>query len=176
MTIEMRRYFSIVPTTNKTIQSVSILVFLTAIASPIILVFTDGIERFTAILPFAVAILFAYIGYASKHGKVYLSQAEIGISGDLYKKKISLASLIRDRIELINLDRVSQYQPKWRTNGTALPGYLSGWFKLNNGEKAFLLVTARDKVIYLPTTKNYSILMSIENSEEFLRDLAETSL
>jgi hypothetical protein len=175
MTIEMRRYFSIVPTTKKTIQSVSILIFITAISSPIILFYTHGIERFIAIIPLAVAILFAYIGYASKHGKVYLSQAELGISGDLYKKKISLASLIRDRIELINLDRVSPYQPKWRTNGTALPGYLSGWYKLNNNEKAFLLVTSRDKVIYLPTTKNYSVLISVENSEEFLRYLAETS-
>jgi hypothetical protein len=170
----MSKYFSIIPATNKTIQSVSIIVFLTAIASPIIFVFTQGIERFIAIIPLAVAVLFAYIGHASKHGKVYLSQTELGINGDLYKKKISLASIIRDRIELINLDRVSPYQPKWRTNGTALPGYLSGWYKLNNGEKAFLLVTARDKVVYLPTTKNYSVLISPSNPEEFLQFLAET--
>lgn len=171
----MSKYFSIIPATNETIKSVSIIVFITAIASPIILFATQGVERAIAIIPLAVAILFAYIGYASKHGKVYLSQRELSISGDLYKQKISLASIVRDRIESINLDCLSLYQPKWRTNGTALPGYLSGWYKLNNGEKAFLLVTDSKKVVYLPTTKNYSVLMSIENSEEFLRSLAESS-
>jgi hypothetical protein len=68
-----------------------------------------------------------------------------------------------------------QYQPKWRTNGTAIPGYRAGWFKLRNGEKALMFVTETTDVVYLPTREGYSVLMSVTNPDEFLQFLQQVS-
>ena len=65
----------------------------------------------------------------------------------------------------------SEFKPIRRTNGIGLPGYSAGWFKLANGEKALLFVTDRGKVVYMPTTDGYSVLLSTVNPEEFLESL-----
>ena len=59
------------------------------------------------------------------------------------------------------------YQPKWRTNGAGLPGYAAGWFKLRNKEKALVFLTDRSRVVYIPTNKDYSVLLSVREAEEF---------
>ena len=55
--------------------------------------------------------------------------------------------------------------------GTAVPGYRSGWFRLANGEKALLYVTARERVVHVPTTEGFCLLLSVSEPERFLEHL-----
>jgi hypothetical protein len=55
-----------------------------------------------------------------------------------------------------------------RTVGTALPGYRSGWFRLANGEKALVYVTDPSRVVYVPTTDGYSLLLSVAETDQFV--------
>ncbi len=63
---------------------------------------------------------------------------------------------------------------KRRTMGTGLPGYGAGWFRLRNGEKALAYVTAPSRIAYVPTSDGYSLLLSLEAPDAFLRALDET--
>jgi crotonobetainyl-CoA:carnitine CoA-transferase CaiB-like acyl-CoA transferase len=54
-----------------------------------------------------------------------------------------------------------------RTNGVGLPGYRAGWFRLRNGEKALAFVTDVHRVTYLRTTDGYSVLLSVEQPQQF---------
>ena len=49
-----------------------------------------------------------------------------------------------------------------------MPGYNAGWFRLKNGSKALLALTDRSSVVYIPTTEDYSILLSVADPEAFL--------
>lgn len=55
--------------------------------------------------------------------------------------------------------------------GTAVPGYRSGWFRLANGEKALLYLTASDRVVHVPTTEGFSLLLSVSEPERFVEQL-----
>ena len=74
----------------------------------------------------------------------------------------------------VDLQRSSEYVPRWRTNGTGLPGYQAGWFKLANGEKALVFVTDPRRVVRVPTTEGFTVLLSVENPEDFLASLRAT--
>ncbi|MDJ0797130.1 MAG: PH domain-containing protein [Calothrix sp. MO_167.B12] len=124
-----------------------------------------------ALIMAAVIGLMGYIAYSSRHIQVELSNTELHIKGGLYGRSIPITSLIVNQSQKVDINRGSAYQPTRRSNGTSLPGYHSGWFKLRNGEKALLFVTQSRDVVYLPTTDGYSLLMSVQEPDKFLRSL-----
>lgn len=125
---------------------------------------------------FLMAVMFClslFIAYSTLHVRLELSQTELRIRGDLYGRSIPLTALIPSQALTLDLSQTSSQQPKWRTNGIGLPGYRSGWFKLNNGEKALLFVTDPHQVVYLPTNEDYSLLISLQEPEKFIDSLKE---
>ena len=124
-----------------------------------------------ALLMVAMLCLMGYIAYSSRQVQFELSDTQLQIRGNFYGRRIPIASLVTEQAMPVELNRNSLYQPKIRTNGIGLPGYNSGWFKLKNGEKALLFVTEPQKVIYLPTTDGYSLLLSVQEPERFLQSL-----
>ncbi|MBI1925278.1 hypothetical protein HYR99_13635 [Candidatus Poribacteria bacterium] len=123
----------------------------------------------------ALLTLFGYLAYSSRHVKFEVSPEGFRISGDLYGRQIPLKSLILDRAKSVDLNRDKDYQLKRRTNGTGLPGYRAGWFKLRNGEKCLVFVTDKRRVLYLPTRQGYSVLLSVKEPDSLLDALREAA-
>ena len=117
------------------------------------------------------AVLFGYILHSSRHATFEVSETGLRIRGDLYGRGVPARSLITSQATKIDLRYDRQHQPKWRNNGVAMPGYLSGWFRLRNGEKALLFVTDRQRVVYVPTRDRYSLLLSVQDPDRFLSAL-----
>ena len=111
--------------------------------------------------------LFAFMGYSIRNTKFEVSEPGLRIRGGLYGRFIPKENLVDQSVKIINLNQQKEYQPRLRTNGVGLPGYSEGWFKLRNDEKALLFVTDRSNVVYIPTNQNYSVLLSVSNTEEF---------
>lgn len=71
-----------------------------------------------------------------------------GISLDTYGKQqftwqqVKLAFVVEDVAN-------SEYKPVYRSNGTGLPGFRAGWFKLKNGKSAFLTVTTNTQALMI---------------------------
>ncbi|AFY79175.1 hypothetical protein Ple7327_4033 [Pleurocapsa sp. PCC 7327] len=139
----MSRIFPIVPASSKALWLIG------------------SLALFVAIL----LLVTIYLGYSSCYTQFELSEEGLRIKGDLHGRKIPISSLVVDEARKIDLNNLPQYQPKWRTNGTAVPGYRAGWFKLRNGEKAFMFVTETTDVVYLPTREGYSVLDLQQKSE-----------
>ena len=57
------------------------------------------------------------------------------------------------------------------TDGLGVGGYASGWFRLQNGEKALIYLTDRRSVAYLPTRDGYSVLLSSHEPERLIAAL-----
>ncbi len=115
----------------------------------------------------AVIVLFIFIGYSSRHMNFTVSDEGLRIGPGLYGRFIPRGDINAEGVRVINLNADAEYKPKWRTNGAGLPGYSAGWFKLANKEKALLFVTDRSRVVYIPTNKDYSVLLSVREAEEF---------
>lgn len=136
----------------------------------------SGGRPFYILLPFLVllAIGVALLGrtlYGSQNASFVLSDAGLDFRGDVYGKHLGWGELLVDSARIVDLAHEPALRPRSRRIGTAMPGYNSGWYTLQNGEKALLYVSARDRVIYLPTTKGYSVLLSPDAPEAMLAEL-----
>ena len=113
----------------------------------------------------------AFIGYSARNNKFEVSDQGLRIKGGIYGRFIPKEAIAGKNIKIIDLNAYPEYKPRIRTNGIGLPGYSEGWFKLKNSEKALLFVTDRSSVVYIPTKQDYSVLLSVSDSEEFCRSM-----
>lgn len=125
------------------------------------------------LLMVAILIFTLYMTFSIKTARFKLSSAGIEVKGDMYSRSVPMSKLEREKARIIKLEKGSQLYPKWKTNGIALPGYLSGWFKLNNGHKALLFVSDKTQVVYVPTRDGYDLMVSPVDAEKFLKELKE---
>lgn len=121
------------------------------------------------ILPFGAMgmLLSCWLVFKQETATLEITNDAVLIHAGWYSQEIPKSSLRLEEARFINLEEERQLQPVARTNGTGAPGLRAGWFKLRNGDKAFLLVTRKSNVLYLPT-QDYIMLVSLEKPEEFL--------
>ena len=100
-----------------------------------------------------------------------VSRARATIEGDhlvmqtgVGKKRIALANLRRNGLQVVNLARHPELMPRVRVWGAGMAGLSTGWFKLRNGEKAVCLLTDLAHVCYLRSdADNLSVMLSLQN-------------
>lgn len=121
----------------------------------------------------AVLLLLGYFGWSSQNVTYEVTPEGLRIRGDIYGRLVPLSSLDMERARLMDLTREPEYRPKWRTNGTGLPGYAAGWFRLANRQKCLAFLTDQRRVVYLPTREGYSLLLTCADGERLLHVLKQ---
>jgi len=135
------------------------------------LYFLYGVLVFLVIVIMIVGILLVVTVRGSQSATFELSAAGLRLHGDLYGREIPAAQLRGAGARVVNLDREPDLRPKSRRFGTGLPGYGAGWFRLANGEKALIYLTDRSRAVYVPTSGDYALLLSVERPDEFVEQL-----
>lgn len=115
-----------------------------------------------------VMLMLAWIGWSSRHSRVELTDHSIRLIGDLWGRSIPLGKLDLAASDVVRLDASSAYKPVSRTWGTGMPGYASGWLRLRNGEKALAYLTTSERVVHIPTSDGYSLLLSVAEPDALL--------
>jgi len=124
-----------------------------------------------SLLLVSLLVLFGFLAYSARNAKFEITNDGLRIRGALCGRFIPASHLLLEEAEHLDLRHGGPYRPKWRTMGTGLPGYLSGWFKLKNGEKGLLYVTDYSRVVKVPTRDGYTLLLSVEDPHRFLEAL-----
>lgn len=115
--------------------------------------------------------LMALTTMGSQKSRIEVHADHIRIRGDLYGRAIPLTDVRIDEARVIDLRGEPGFRPASRRMGTGMPGYSAGWFRLRNGEKALVYVTDATRVVYLPTTRGYSVVMSLLRPDEMVAEL-----
>jgi hypothetical protein len=123
------------------------------------------------LLLLGLAAMFVYFGYSANHVRFEVSPSGLRISGALYGRFVPVESLVPAAAREINLRSDPEHGIALRTNGIGLPGYMAGWFRLGNREKALVFVTDRTRVVYLPTLDGYSLVLSPQDPQAFIASL-----
>lgn len=148
----MTETFAIAPAQSKALWVVVALILLTVLVPAVVMVITAR---------------------GSVSSRVELSGTGLRLRGDFYGRFIPAEALRADEARIVNLATERDLSPVARTMGTGLPGYRAGWFRLRNGEKALLYVTDGSRVVYIPTNRGYSLLLSSQNPEHLVNRLRE---
>jgi hypothetical protein len=120
-----------------------------------------------------VVLLLLYLTLAPRLVRFEVSREGLRIRGELYGRKIPGDQLVLGQAKPLDLNTDTTYRLSRRTNGIGMPGYKSGWFRLENGEKSLVFVTDQSRVAYIPTTEGFSVLLSVERPQEFLNRLRQ---
>jgi hypothetical protein len=123
------------------------------------------------LLPIALAALFGYLAYSTRHVTFEISPQGLRIRGDLFGRLIPMGSLRIEEAEILDLKKVKTHRPLLRTMGVGLPGYSSGWFRLSGSGKGLLFLSDPTRAVYLPTTNGYALLVSPDDPHAFLAAL-----
>ena len=140
---------------------------------PIVPASSGPIWILVAVALFLVVLvgMFGYFAYSSRNVRFETSHEALHISGGLYGRSIPMQDLVLDSAKSVDLTRDQEYRLTSITNGVGLPGYSAGWFRLGNGETALAFVTDKRSVLYLPTTKDYSLLLSVTDPDALISSL-----
>jgi hypothetical protein len=119
----------------------------------------------------SMLVLFGVFAYASLAARFEISEEGLRIRSALYGRMIPAASLMVDEARIVDMRQ--ELQPTTRTNGIGIPGYAAGWFRVRNQGRALLFVTDRRRVVHIPTTEGYAVMLSVQQPEAFLGRLQE---
>lgn len=118
-----------------------------------------------------LALMFGWFLYLQGRSTVTLSTDALTLDVPWYGKTIKRSDLRVEDARIVNSDD-EEWGLKWRTNGIGLPGYSVGWFSTKGGHKVLAAKTSSATVL-LPTINSYSLLVTLSDTEGFLKSLQE---
>jgi len=113
--------------------------------------------------------LSALLVYVATRNEVSLRNGILHIKGGSYHQRVAMNTITEGRI--VNLDRDKDLIPLTRENGLRLPGYRVGWYQLRNHVRAFVLLTARKRAVYLETNNQFAALLGVKKPEKLLEQI-----
>jgi len=105
--------------------------------------------------------------------RVQLTASRLEVKSSFYSQSLPLSELQLGQARVIDLDEHKGYKPRIKSNGFALPGFSSGYFRLRNGHKAFVAIAGGPRVLWLPTSNGRDLLLQPRQPDALLQRLRE---
>ncbi|MEW6021146.1 MAG: hypothetical protein AB1807_03285 [Pseudomonadota bacterium] len=163
--------FAIAPVGNGVFWSMAAITVL-ACAAPLLVIRRDGLAvsmknvLMTAVLILPFTMTLAYSVHDNtlhvEGGKILLRAAHF------YEHDRPLSDFNLDAARAGSYNAIPEAHLGTRRNGIGMPGYSAGRFKGAGDGLVFAVLTDRSQVVYLPAKVGPSLLVSVEQPEQFL--------
>ncbi len=123
--------------------------------------------------PFAGAALFcialwAVLARLLHRHRLRADASGVEVATTLYTRRHGWDALDLERARIIELDERPEYRPMLKTNGLSLPGFRSGWFRLRNGDRAFVATAGGKRLLWLPTRAGHDLVLEADDPQAAL--------
>jgi hypothetical protein len=116
-----------------------------------------------------VIVLVGLLSVRSARSTTFIVSDEgLRIKSSAFGDLIPFGELRADAAARVDFAVDRELAPRLRTLGIGIGQYRAGWFRLRNREKALLHVTDNSRVVRIPTTRGYDVLLSPEDPDGFL--------
>ena len=95
------------------------------------------------------------------------------VATTFYKQHLRWSELQLNQARVVDLDERTELRPLLKTNGTALPGFQSGWFRMRNRGKVFVARAGGTRLLWLPTSRGFDLLLQPRQPRALLQQLRE---
>ena len=113
-------------------------------------------------------IAFLVLGRACERRAIALDDDVLEVLATFYRRRVPVQEIDLAASCVIDLRERSEWRPRWKTNGFAMPGLHAGWFRGRNWTRLFCLVTDRQHVLLLPLRTGGALLLSAAKPIELL--------
>lgn len=107
---------------------------------------------------------------AMRRRSVRLQDGVLEVRAGPYRKRLACSELALAQARIVDLGERTELRPAVKTNGISMPGFNAGHFRLHkNLDKAFCLLTQRQRVLWLPLRDGKQhLLISLERPQALL--------
>jgi hypothetical protein len=107
--------------------------------------------------------------------RLRIDPAGIEIDTTLYRRRLSWPQLDLAAARVIDIDEHPEGKPMLKTNGYALPGFRSGWFRARDFSRLFVAVAGGSRLLRIPTRLGYALLLQPADPQALLARLRDVS-
>lgn len=122
------------------------------------------------LLPVMIGVPVGLLAWTSRRASFELSRQGLRIRGP-YGRLVPREGLIISEARRVDLKTDPSFRGMTRTNGIGMPGCLAGWCRFKGGNKVLAFITDRTRVVAIPTSLGYTLLLSPQEPEAFLAAL-----
>ncbi|GEM_PF-79908 len=115
-----------------------------------------------------LALIGVGLGTAFFRRRVVIDGNVLDVRSTLYRRRTPVAQLQLEQAEVVDLGRDRRYGLRYKTNGYSMPGFYSGHFRLQGGNKGFALVTDRQRTLVIPVRGGSTLLLSLDRPQALL--------
>jgi hypothetical protein len=122
-----------------------------------------------SLICFALGIFFLTM---KSSGSIKVTEDSLTLKAILSKTQV----IETDKIQRAWVDDLqdTEWRPISRSSGTSLGNLRTGWFRLQNGRKAFLVLQG-DQALFIEADKGRVFLLGVENFDPFIRQVKSNS-
>ena len=122
----------------------------------------------------AIAVLlFAGTVLLMRRHRLSIDAGGIEVATTFYTRRFTWAELRLDAARVVSRGERPEISPVLKTNGVAMPGFRSGWFRSRSFGRLFVAIAGGDRLLWLPTTKGYDLLLEPVHAGTLLEQLRE---
>jgi len=139
----------------------------------VLLAFSHALPNWLVILATASAIglllsinagLTALALYVATRNEVTIRNGTMHLKGGEFHERVPLDSVVRT--EVVDLGSRPDLARAKRRNGITLPGFRVGWFQTTDARWLFVLRAAQQRLLYVETNIDFSVLLGVQAPEE----------
>lgn len=119
--------------------------------------------------------VFGVLGAMMRRHRLRHDAGGIELATSFYGRRLAWPDLRLDEARVLSLGERTEFKPVFKSNGMSLPGFRSGWFRSRALERMLVATAGGDRVLWIPTTRGYGLLLQPRNPRaalEALRELA----
>ena len=123
------------------------------------------------VLAAGTGVFFAGETYMARSRLITITRRHLRVQRIFRDITVPLERLRLKEAGMVSIRDDSPLHPAFRSYGISIDGYRTGWFRLRNGEKAFLALSSLSPVVHIPTRNSYPLLLSVDHPEALLSAL-----
>ena len=104
-----------------------------------------------------------------------IDDAGIDIRTTLYRRRVGWVDLDLASARVLDIDEHPERKPLLKSNGVSIPGFRSGWFRSRAFARLFVATAGGSRLLWLPTTLGYALLLQPRNPAALLEQLRKRS-
>ena len=121
----------------------------------------------------SLPVVAAFVGWHMHSRNVELLGDHLRVRRWPLPRDFKLADIELDEARVVELLQEAALQPTRKLVGSRLPGFRSGWFRLRDGRRAYVLTTSGSRVLYLPRKDGSALLLGVERPDSLLQALRD---